>query len=73
MKITVKVKPNSKEQNIIRNKDGSLLVRLKSPPVDGKANQELINILAKEFKVKKSQIKIKSGSSSRKKIIEIYT
>ncbi len=71
MKITVKVKPNSKEQNIIRNKDGSLLVRLKSPPVDGKANQELINILAKEFKVKKSQIKIKYGSSSRQKLIEI--
>ena len=71
MKITVKVKPNSKEQNIIKNEDGSLLVRLKSPPVDGKANQELINILAKEFKVKKSQIKIKYGSSSRQKLIEI--
>lgn len=73
MKISVKVKPNSKEQSVIKNEDGGLLVRLKSPPVEGKANQELINILAEEFKVKKSQIKIKSGSSSRKKIIEIST
>ncbi len=34
--------------------DGSLIVYLKSPPVDGKANQELIALLAKEFKVTKT-------------------
>ena len=51
--------------------DGNLTVRLKSPPVEGKANQELIEMLAKKFRVGKSQIVIKSGLSSRNKLIEI--
>lgn len=71
MKIQIKVKPNSKHQKIEEGTDGSLTVRLKSPPVDGKANQELIEILAKKFGVAKSQIVIKSGLSSRNKLVEI--
>ncbi len=71
MKIQVKVKPNSKQQKIEKTRDGSLVVWLKSPPVNGKANQELIKLLADEFKVSKSQICIKSGLSSKNKLIEI--
>jgi hypothetical protein len=71
MKIQVKVKPNSKHQNIEEVGDGSLRVSLKSPPVDGKANQELITLLAKKFKVAKSQITIKSGLSGKNKLIEV--
>lgn len=66
----VKVKPNSKQQSIEEQPDGSLKVYLKSPPVDGKANQELIVLLAKKFKVSKSAIGIKSGLSSRNKLVE---
>jgi len=73
MKKTVKVKPNSKQQKIEEAADGSLTVDLKSPPVDGKANQELINLLATKFEVRKSQITIKTGSSSRSKLVEIDT
>ncbi len=58
MKIKVTVKANSKQQKIEESADGSLIVRLKSPPVDGKANRELIEMLAKQFKVAKSQISI---------------
>ncbi len=54
----VKVKPNSKSQNIKEEADGSLIVHLKSPPVDGKANDELIKLLAKQFDVPKSNIRI---------------
>ncbi|MBE9186631.1 DUF167 domain-containing protein [Microcoleus sp. LEGE 07076] len=68
---TVKVKPNSKQQSIEHQPDGSLKVHLKSPPVDGKANQELIVLLAKKFKVPKSAIAIKSGFSSRNKLVEV--
>ena len=71
MKIQVKVKPNSKQQKIEKSADGSLIVRLKSPPIDGKANQELIELLAKQFKVSKSEIIIKSGLSSKNKLVEI--
>ncbi len=71
MKKQVKVKPNSKNQSIEEAEDGSLTVHLKSPPVDGKANEELIQILSKKFNVSKSRIIIKSGLSSRTKLVEI--
>ncbi|MBL1173976.1 DUF167 domain-containing protein [Pantanalinema sp. GBBB05] len=69
--ISVKVKPNSKQQSVRQEADGSFTVHLKSPPVDGKANTELIQLLTKEFNVPKSWIRIKSGLSSRSKLIEI--
>ena len=73
MQKRVKVKPNSKQQSIKEETDGSFTIHLKSPPVDGKANEELIKILAKKFDVPKSKISIKSGLSSRQKLIEIDT
>lgn len=73
IKKQVKVKPNSRQQNIQEEADGSLTVHLKSPPVDGKANEELVKILAEKFNVAKSQITIKSGLSSRTKLVEIDT
>ncbi|MBH8576531.1 DUF167 domain-containing protein [Nostocaceae cyanobacterium CENA369] len=73
MQKKVKVKPNSKLQKIEEQIDGSLTVHLKSPPVNGKANEELLKILAEKFDVPKSYIRIKSGLSSRQKLIEIDT
>lgn len=69
--LKIKVKPNSKQQILQTEPDGSLIVHLKSPPIEGKANQELIQFLAKSFKVSKSDIKIKSGLSSRHKLVEV--
>ena len=71
MKLQVQVKPNSKQQQIEAAADGSLIVRLKSLPLEGKANQELIALLAKRFKVPKSCVSIKTGWKSRQKLIQI--
>lgn len=71
MKIRVTVKPNSKQQKIEESADRTLIIRLKSPPINGKANQELIKVLAQEYGLAKSQITIKSGLNSKNKIIEI--
>ncbi|MBE9211602.1 YggU family protein [Plectonema cf. radiosum LEGE 06105] len=71
MQQRVKVKPNCKQQKIVEEEDGSLTIHLKSPPVDGKANEELIKVLSKKFGVPKSYIYIKSGATSRQKLIEI--
>lgn len=73
MQKKVKVKPNSKIQKVEEQADGSLRVHLKSPPVDGKANEELIKLLAEKFNVAKSHITIKSGLSSQQKLVEIDT
>ncbi|OKH52333.1 hypothetical protein NIES2101_15155 [Calothrix sp. HK-06] len=71
MQKRVKVKPNSKAPKIIEEEDGSLTVHLKSLPVDGKANEELIKTLAEKYNVPKSDVKIKSGLSARQKLVEI--
>ena len=73
MQKSIKVKPNSQQQKIIEEADGSLSISLKSPPVDGKANEELIKLLAKKFSVPKSRITIKLGLSSHQKLVIIDT
>ncbi|MBL1208304.1 DUF167 domain-containing protein [Geminocystis sp. GBBB08] len=71
MKINVKVKPKSKQQKIEKNPEGIRIIHLKSAPIDGKANQELREIIAQKFKIKKAQITIKHGLSSHNKVIQI--
>ncbi|WP_367267583.1 DUF167 domain-containing protein [Okeania sp. SIO2C9] len=44
---------------------------MKSPPVNGKANQELIKLWAKKLNVKKLEMTIKPGLSSKNKLIEL--
>lgn len=71
MRITVKVVPGSKNKEIKRQPDGTYKVKLLSPPIKGKANKELIDIISKEFSVKKSLVSIVKGERTREKIIEI--
>ena len=69
--IQIKVKPNARASVLQQNEDGTWLAQLKSPPVDGKANEELIALVARHFKRPKSDVSIKSGASSRTKLIQI--
>lgn len=71
MKKQVKVKPNAKVSQILEAEDGSLIAQLRSPPVGGKANAELIELLAEKFQVSRSQVTIYSGQRSRLKYVEI--
>jgi len=69
--IRVKVKPNSRVSLLEQQADGTWLAQTKSPPVDGKANEELIALVAKHFKCPKSNVWIKSGGATRIKLIQI--
>jgi len=71
MKIKVKVKPNSSISCFEELGEGSYLVYLKSAPKNNKANIELIKMLSKHFCVPVGRIKIKSGLTSRNKIVEV--
>jgi uncharacterized protein (TIGR00251 family) len=70
--INVKVEPRSSKSGIAGPYGNAIKVKLKSPPVEGKANKELIEILAKEFGIAKTDIDIISGKSSRNKIVKLY-
>ena len=70
--IKVKVIPCSSKNEIVEEMSGGTIkIRLKAPPVDGEANEELIKFLSKEWKISKSDIQIKSGKTSKNKIIKI--
>ncbi len=70
-KISIKVKPNSKKEGIIPNDDGSLTVRVNVPPVEGKANERVVELLAEHFDKPKSKITLVSGHKSKIKIFQI--
>lgn len=69
--IQIKVKANARTSALEENADGPWKVQIKSPPVDGRANQELISLLAGHFDCPKSAVSIKSGKSSRIKWVQI--
>jgi uncharacterized protein (TIGR00251 family) len=69
--LRVKVKPNTRTSSLVQEADGTWTARLKSPPVDGKANEELIELIAEHFHCPKSAVFIKSGASGRMKLLTI--
>jgi len=71
--LRVKVKPSARASSLTQSADGTWLAQLKSPPVDGRANQELIALVAGHFHCGKSAVSIKSGASGRLKLVQIET
>ena len=69
--IQVKAKPGSGKSALEELNDGSFLAHLKAPPAEGKANAELIALVAKHFKVRKAAVAIKSGAGARIKLLTI--
>lgn len=69
--IEVKVKPTARTRSLEQLEDGTWLAQLKAAPVDGKANQELIALVASHFKCRKAAVTIRSGASTRTKRVRI--
>lgn len=71
MILQVKVKPRSREASLTQSSDGSWVARVKAPPVDGKANAELITLVAKHFGCRKADVIIETGASGRLKRVRV--
>ncbi len=71
MRIKVKVKPGSRKEEVKELGPDHLEVRVKAPPEKGKANERVIELLAKHYGVRKSAVRIIKGEASREKLIEI--
>ncbi|MBL8017239.1 MAG: DUF167 domain-containing protein [Ignavibacteria bacterium] len=71
MRISVKVKPNARENSINQVGDYSFEVRVSVPPEKGKANKKVIALLSKHFHTAKSNIELISGETSKEKLFEI--
>jgi uncharacterized protein len=70
--IRVRVKSKSRESSLAQMSDGTWLARVKSPPIGGRANHELIALVAEYFSCAKRSVSIKSGASGRFKVVCVY-
>jgi uncharacterized protein (TIGR00251 family) len=69
--IEVKVEPRSSKKGISGVMENVVRVKLTAPPVGGEANEQLIEVMSEAMGVRKSDIRIVRGHSSKKKVIEI--
>jgi len=71
--LKIKVKPNARESSLAQEPDGTWTARLKSPPVEGRANEELVALVARHFRCSRGAVAIRSGASGRTKLVRIET
>jgi uncharacterized protein (TIGR00251 family) len=71
VRFSVRVQPRASRSEVVGIYGDALRIRLAAPPVDGAANAELVDFLAKIFAVARRSIKILAGESSRSKIVEV--
>jgi uncharacterized protein YggU (UPF0235/DUF167 family) len=69
--ITVRAKPRSAVSSLEAAASGVWIARLRSAPIDGKANAELIGLVAKHFGCSKSSVAVVSGAAARLKLVKI--
>lgn len=69
--VDVHVMPNAPQTRVQGLHDGALHVRLRAPPVDGKANQELVAWLARELKVPRASVELIRGDTARRKQLRV--
>lgn len=69
--LALHVQPGAKRTGVAGTHGGALKVRLAAPPVDGKANDELVRFLAEAFGVPRRNVTIVRGEASRDKTVRV--
>ena len=70
VRFSVRVQPRASRSEVAGIQQGALKVRLQAPPVDGAANEALVDFLADSLDVPRRMLRIVSGESSRSKVVE---
>ncbi|QLY25872.1 DUF167 family protein [Bdellovibrio sp. KM01] len=65
------IQPKSSKNQIVGPHNGMLKIKISAPPVDGEANTELIEYLAKFFKVPKRNVTLIKGDTGRQKTVDV--
>lgn len=69
--IRVNLQPNAKADEIVGMDNGIWKIRVKAPPVEGKANEALVKLLAEHFDVSPSRISVLKGHTTKLKTVRI--
>ncbi|MBL8264756.1 DUF167 domain-containing protein [Steroidobacter sp.] len=70
-RISVYVQPRASKTAVAGMHDGCVKIRLAAPPVDGAANAALVEFVAAQLGIAKSKVRVASGLSSRRKVVEV--
>lgn len=73
LRLVVQVQPNASVSAVLGEAAGALRLRLKAPPVEGKANEALIRLIAELLGVARRDVSIAHGLSSRHKRVDVLT
>lgn len=71
VRFDVRVQPRASRSEVVGEQEGALRVRLAAPPVDGAANEALVELLADLLHVAKRDVRIVAGATSRRKVVEV--
>ena len=69
--LTLHIQPGAKKTAVAGRHGDALKIRLAAPPVDGKANAALLEFIADALGLPKAAVKLKSGHTSRRKVVEV--
>lgn len=69
--LTITVIPRSSRRTVTKDLEGGYRVTVHAAPEKGKANKEVLEVLAEYFCIKKSQVELVSGHTSRNKVVKI--
>ncbi|MBR4596996.1 MAG: DUF167 domain-containing protein [Opitutales bacterium] len=70
-RVKFRIIPNARKTEYVGEYAGALKIKLCSPPIEGKANSELVKFLSKRLGVSKAAIEFVSGETSKDKTLEI--
>jgi uncharacterized protein len=67
----VRLQPRARTNEIVGERDGVLIVRVSAPPVEGRANDALCRLIAKQARVALRQVSIVRGAGARQKVVRV--
>jgi uncharacterized protein YggU (UPF0235/DUF167 family) len=70
MYLKVKVHPNSKKDEVLKKSEDSFEIFVRAKPVDGKANDAVLELLSDHLNIPRSKIRLLRGADSRNKLLE---
>ena len=69
--LQIKVTPRARVSELSQGTNGTWIAKLKAPPVDGKANEELVSLVAAKFRCRKAAVTIQAGATGRTKLVRV--
>jgi uncharacterized protein (TIGR00251 family) len=71
LRIRVSVLPNSRKDEVTVREDGSLSVKVKAPPREGRANEAVTRAVAAYLGLSRNEVRLVAGHKSRTKTLEV--